>query len=132
MPALSVIDLAMFLLETAERPFNIGPLVILTPPQDFKGNFADRLAERMLRRPIGAPFNYRLEMLRAGPPRLVVDQSASAANHVQRLTLRAASMTELFAAVCKIHQKRLDRTRPLWEMVVIDGLADGKVAIYAK
>ena len=27
MPAFSVIDLAMFLLETRERPFNIGPLV---------------------------------------------------------------------------------------------------------
>lgn len=26
MPALSVIDLAMFLLETPERPYNIGPL----------------------------------------------------------------------------------------------------------
>ena len=29
MPKLSVIDLAMFLLETPERPFNIGPLVLL-------------------------------------------------------------------------------------------------------
>ena len=31
MPALSVIDLAMFLLETEERPFNVGPLAILAP-----------------------------------------------------------------------------------------------------
>ena len=29
MPALSVIDLAMFLLETPERPYNIGPLAII-------------------------------------------------------------------------------------------------------
>jgi len=33
MPALSVIDLAMFLLETDERPFNVGTLALLSPPK---------------------------------------------------------------------------------------------------
>jgi diacylglycerol O-acyltransferase / wax synthase len=41
-------------------------------------------------------------------------------------------MAELCAAVCDIHQPRLERTRLLWELYVIDGLAGGKVAIYAK
>ena len=60
MPALSVIDLAMFALETRERPFNIGPLIVLAPPAGFRGNFADKLVARMLKRPLGPPFNYRL------------------------------------------------------------------------
>ena len=47
MPALSVIDLAMFLLETGERPYNIGPLAIIAPPANFRGNFADKLLERL-------------------------------------------------------------------------------------
>lgn len=64
MPALSVIDLAMFLLETGERPYNIGPLAIIAPPANFRGNFADKLLERMLKRPVGAPFNYRLGVRR--------------------------------------------------------------------
>ena len=45
MPNLSVIDLAMFLLETPERPFNIGPLVLLRPPKGAR-RFADRLHRR--------------------------------------------------------------------------------------
>ena len=60
MPALSVIDLAMFLLETPERPFNVGPLIVLDPPARGRSTFADRLAARMLKRPLGTPFNYRL------------------------------------------------------------------------
>ena len=48
MPALSVIDLAMFLLETPERPFNIGPLIVLDPPASGRDTFADRLIARML------------------------------------------------------------------------------------
>ena len=69
MPALSVIDLAMFALETRERPFNIGPLIVLAPPAGFRGNFADKLVARMLKRPIGPPFNYRLSMTRPTRPR---------------------------------------------------------------
>ena len=38
-----LVTLAMFLLETRERPFNIGPLVLLRPPAGFKGHFADKL-----------------------------------------------------------------------------------------
>jgi WS/DGAT/MGAT family acyltransferase len=34
--------------------------------------------------------------------------------------------------VARIHALPLDRTRPLWELWVIDGLADGQVALYAK
>ncbi|MGL6111396.1 MAG: hypothetical protein ACRC2B_14990, partial [Rubrivivax sp.] len=62
MPALSTIDLAMFMLETPERTLNIGPLVLLRPPDGFKGNFADKLHAKLLKRPPGAPFNYRLNL----------------------------------------------------------------------
>jgi len=56
MPALSAIDLAMFMLETRERPFNIGPLVLLRPHAGFKGSFADKLHAKLLKRPPGPPF----------------------------------------------------------------------------
>ena len=89
MPALSVIDLAMFALETRERPFNIGPLIVLAPPAGFRGNFADKLVARMLKRPLGPPFNYRLVVAPMGVPRLDVDDEADPATHVHRLTLKA-------------------------------------------
>jgi diacylglycerol O-acyltransferase / wax synthase len=133
MPALSVIDLAMFLLETNERPYNIGPLAVLAPPKGFRGGFADKLVERMLRRPMGPPFNYRLQTPRLGLPSLEVDADADPADHVRRLTLDApGAMAQLFALVCELHEARLDRSRPLWELYVIDGLEGGRVAVYGK
>ena len=39
---------------------------------------------------------------------------------------------ELADLVARIHALPLDRSRPLWELWVIDGLADGRVALYAK
>ena len=34
--------------------------------------------------------------------------------------------------VARLHAQPLDRTRPLWELWLIDGLPDGRVALYAK
>jgi len=133
MPTLSAVDLAMFVLETDERPFNVGPLVVLAPPQGFRGNFADRLLARMLKRPVGAPFCYRLSAPAFGIPTLHADTEADLSRHVHRLTLKApGSMQQLCAEVCRLHVARLDRARMLWQFWVIDGLAGGKVALYGK
>ncbi len=34
--------------------------------------------------------------------------------------------------ISRIHARALDRSRPLWEIYVIEGLADGRVALYTK
>ncbi|MFD2350742.1 wax ester/triacylglycerol synthase domain-containing protein [Nonomuraea ferruginea] len=39
---------------------------------------------------------------------------------------------ELAEAVAEIHARRLDRTHPLWEMHLINGLAGGKAGVYTK
>lgn len=133
MPALSVIDLAMFLLETPERPFNIGPLIVLDPPERGRKTFADRLVKRMLERPVGPPFSYRLRMPLVGVPSLEPDPKADASTQVHRRTLPApGSFEQLAAEVCELHAERLDRSRLLWELYVFDGLEGGKVAIYGK
>jgi diacylglycerol O-acyltransferase / wax synthase len=133
MPKLSIVDFAMFALETRDRPMNVGPLTVLKPTPRAAAGFADRLVERMLQRKAGAPFHYRLNSSGIGLPSLEVDPNADCAKHVHRLTLRApGSYKALFAKVCQLHGKPLDRTRMLWELYVIDGLRDGRVAVYAK
>ena len=132
MPALSAIDLAMFMLETRERPFNIGPLVLLRPPVGFKGNFADKLVAKLLKRPPGAPFNYRLVLSLTHAPSVEPMADPDIRGHVHRLTLKDASMTQLLEKVCKLHEAQLDRSGLLWQFYVIDGLADGSVALYGK
>lgn len=132
MPALSAIDLAMFMLETRERPFNIGPLVLLRPPAGFKGSFADKLHARLLKRPPGPPFNYRLVLSLTHAPSVEPMADPDIRGHVHRLTLQDASMAQLLEKVCELHEAQLDRTGLLWHFYVIDGLADGNVALYGK
>jgi diacylglycerol O-acyltransferase len=133
MPALSIIDLAMFLFETPERPFNIGPLILLDPPSGEPAAFADQLVATMLKRPVGVPFSYRLHVPIFGMPTLEAAPDANIAAHVHRITLPApASFEQLSAKVCELHEKRFDRLGLLWDLYVIDGLEGGKVALYGK
>jgi WS/DGAT/MGAT family acyltransferase len=133
MPALSVIDLAMFMLESRERPFNIGPLVMLAPPRGFKGNFADKLVARMLRRPMGQPWNQKFVAPKLGVPRLDIIDNADPRPQVHRLTLDApGTQAQLFEKMCQIHATPLDRSKLLWELYVIDGVQGGKVVLYGK
>ncbi|MBL0151251.1 MAG: hypothetical protein IPP87_22350 [Ideonella sp.] len=132
MPQLSVIDLAMFLLETPERPFNIGPLVLLRPPKGAR-RFADRLLERMLKQEAGPPFNHQLQLSLTRMPSVEPMPGADLAAHVHRLTLDGdGSMADLLAKVCELHEPLLPREGLLWQFYVIDGLADGRVALYGK
>ena len=71
MHALSTIDLAMFMLESRERQFNIGPLILLRRAKGYRGNFANRLHDKLLERPVGAPFNYKLKLSLTSLPALV-------------------------------------------------------------
>ena len=132
MPALSTIDLAMFMLETRERTLNIGPLVLLRPPVGFKGSFADRLHAKLLKRPPGAPFNYRLNLSLTRLPSVEPMANPDITAHLHRLTLDHASIPDLLKQVCALHETLLDRSGLLWQFYVIDGLADGCVALYGK
>ena len=53
--------------------------------------------------------------------------------HVRGLTVRRpGTMEQLEQLVARLHASLLDRSRPLWEMYVIDGLENGQVAFYFK
>jgi len=133
MHALSVPDLAMFLLETPQRPYNVGTLIVLDPPERSRGSFADELFARMLERPAGPPFNYRLPTPLLGVPTLEEVDHFDLATPVHRVTLNEpGTLQQLFDRVCTIHQKQLDRSRPIWQFYVIDGLEGGRVALYGK
>ena len=132
---LSILDLAFFVLETKERPMNVGPLIVLKPPQGRSSRpFADVLHERMMRRPAGAPFNMKLmPPSLTSLPMLVPDPAFDLARHVHRITLpKPGTVDMLLARVCELHPRLLDRSRPLWEFYLIDGLEGGRVALYAK
>ena len=134
MPKLSPVDQAFFLLETKQRPMNIGALLVLVPPKGAGSKFADRLVRTMLTRPVGPPFNYRLK---PGPVKglytLATDEHMDPAPQVRRHRLPAgADRRELFEHICRIHVRPLPRDRPLWEQHVFTGLPGHRVALYFK
>ncbi|HEX5651280.1 MAG TPA: wax ester/triacylglycerol synthase domain-containing protein [Steroidobacteraceae bacterium] len=130
-PRMSSIDQAFFLLETVQRPMNVGVLTIVAPRPVKRGKPSDALVRRMLRCPVGPPFDCRLAP--GGLPQLETLSHVDPAEQLYRHELPAGSdLQALFARVCDIHSRRLDRTRPLWEMHVFDGLARGRVALYFK
>jgi WS/DGAT/MGAT family acyltransferase len=134
MPRLSPIDQAFLLLETPQRPMNVGALVVLKPPPGARRRFADRFISGMLERPVGPPFSYRLK---PGPVRPLLrledDPRMDPARQVRRHTLpRGSDLARLFRRVCEIHVELLPRDEPMWQAHVFTGLPGGRVALYFK
>jgi WS/DGAT/MGAT family acyltransferase len=127
-------DRAFFLLETEQRPMNVGLLIVLRGRKPARGRPSDTLVRRMLRCPVGAPFNQRLaESVVSGWPALEEHDDIDPAEQVFRHDLPAGSdLQALFDRVCTLHARRLDRCRPLWEMHVFDGLAGDRIGLYFK
>jgi WS/DGAT/MGAT family acyltransferase len=63
----------------------------------------------------------------------VEDEDIDMDYHVRHVTLpKPGSNRQLQQYVARLHSSLLDRSRPLWEFFVIDGLKSGQVALYCK
>lgn len=68
-----------------------------------------------------------------GWPRWAADPRFDVANHVRRAALPSpGGEAELLEWAGEFFSHRLDRTRPLWEMALVEGLADGSWALATK
>ncbi len=66
-------------------------------------------------------------------PRWVEDPGSSIADHVRRAALPApGGAAELSNWIGDFYSHQLDRTRPLWEMVLLEGLEGGRWALAQK
>ena len=66
-------------------------------------------------------------------PSWVADGTFDIARHVRRAGLPApGGRAELFEYCARVWSHRLDRRRPLWEVVLLEGLADGRWALITK
>jgi len=134
MTKLSPVDTAFFLLETEQRSDECRGPRRARPAQGARGRFADRLVARMLKVPVGPPFNCRLHKAPVtGRLSLEPDQEIDASRQVFRHKLPAGcELQGLFERVSNIHVELLDRSAPLWQVHVFEGLPAGRVAMYFK
>jgi WS/DGAT/MGAT family acyltransferase len=128
---------AIFLLgETREHPMHVGSLQLFDPPAGADIGFLRNLHEQMLTHTDFQPaFRKHPATLFGG----IVDIGWSLADnvdldyHVRRSALPTPGrIRDLFELVSRLHSSLLDRHRPLWECHVIEGLADGRFAVYTK
>ena len=130
---LSRTDLA-FLAEPATAPRHNATLGIFEPGEAGFGHeqllalVADRLAFVPRYRQRIKPVPGRL-----GNPVWVDDDDFDLSYHVRRSALpRPGSMAQLQELVARIMSRRLDPTRPLWELYLVEGLEGGRFALLSK
>jgi diacylglycerol O-acyltransferase len=119
--------------ERRRQPMHVGALQLYTPPPDAGPDFVRELVERW-RKVTSAvePFNLRARF-RVGHWFWEEDRDFEVDYHLRHSALpRPGRVRELLALVSRLHGALMDRTRPLWEMHVIEGLADGRIAAYCK
>ena len=136
---LSPLD-AMFLeLEQADEGavMSIGAAMVFAPlPTGGAPPFdqvVHNLAERLRQFP---RFSQRLSSARTGGlhwPKWEPVDHFEIADHMHRATLPSPGDDEqLFEWISDFYSHRLDRTRPLWEMALLEGLAGGRWAVVSK
>jgi WS/DGAT/MGAT family acyltransferase len=136
MQQLTGLDAAFLALETANSTGHVGGVCLLDPtdaprPLDLAA-LTDVLAQRL---PLVPVLRRRLLEVPLGldQPYWVDDADFDLEYHIRELALPGpGSEAQLTEQVARLHARPLDRRRPLWEMYLITGLADGRVAVYTK
>ncbi|HWU21781.1 MAG TPA: wax ester/triacylglycerol synthase family O-acyltransferase [Nocardioides sp.] len=132
---LSSIDASFLHLETAETPMHTGGLMLVEMPEGYDGDYYEDVkslfAERLHMSPV---LHRKLATMpfELSEPVWIEDDDVELDYHVRHATLRTGKFEELELLVARLHASLMDRSRPLWEVYVIDGLESGQVGIYQK
>ncbi|MGL4566875.1 MAG: wax ester/triacylglycerol synthase family O-acyltransferase, partial [Halioglobus sp.] len=130
---IGLVDDLFLRLESPRQPLHIGILMLFEPPARGAKDFVKQL-DRRLRQSTktAAPFNRRL-VVRRGMHYWEEDEEFDLENHVVYTSLpHPGRIRELLALVSRVHCGHLDRAYPLWRMYLIEGLEDGRFAVYMK
>jgi diacylglycerol O-acyltransferase / wax synthase len=137
MKQLSGLDAAFLALETATSTGHVGGVSVLdarglTEPLTL-GRLTDLVAERL---PAAPPvLRQKLLNLPFGldQPYWIDDTDFDIEYHIRELALpRPGSDAQLTEQVARLHARPLDKSRPLWEIYLITGLAKRRIAVYTK
>ncbi len=128
---------AIFLLgESREHPMHVGGLQLFEPPPGAGRGFARELHKQLTAQREFQP------TLRKHPAKFVggianlgwsYDDDIDVDYHIRRSALPSPKrVRELLELTSRWHSTLLDRHRPLWETHIVEGLKDGRFAIYTK
>jgi diacylglycerol O-acyltransferase / wax synthase len=131
---LSASDASFYYLENTSTPMYVGSLSILRRPRS--GLSYETLLATVERRLPQIP-RYRQKVrevtLGLARPVWVDDPDFDITYHIRRSALPSpGSDAQLHELIARLGSRPLDKSRPLWEMYLIEGLARNRIAIYTK
>ncbi|MRH91360.1 wax ester/triacylglycerol synthase family O-acyltransferase [Nocardia sp. SYP-A9097] len=136
MDLLNPIDAVFLAIESREHPMHVGGLQLFEPPADAGPEFLHDIYTAM------AGTTEVRTRFRRRPSRRFGGFSSLTWSHADKVDLgyhlrRSAlptpgGMGDLIDLTERLHGTLLDRHRPLWEARVIEGLDDGRFAVYIK
>jgi diacylglycerol O-acyltransferase len=136
MEQLTGLDATFLYLETSSLHMHVSMAAIFDPSTVPGGYSFEKLRDLVSSRLELAPiFRRRLAEvpLRLGHPYWVGDPTFDIDYHIRRSALPApGGVDELAQFVGDVCSRQLDRTKPLWEMYIVEGLTGDRVAVVTK
>jgi diacylglycerol O-acyltransferase / wax synthase len=129
---LSAVDASFLHQERRASHMHVGAIVLMDGPVPTREQFTRHIESRLdlvprYRQKLAFP---RFEM---GRPFWIDDPRFNIDYHVRHTALPApGSMEQLRGIAGRIFSQRLDRSKPLWEIWLVQGLADGGFALVSK
>ena len=129
---LTGLDASFLHLEGDVSHMHVAAAMVCEGPAPAYGELVDQIVSRLHLVP---RYRQRLAFvpLRQGRPVWVDDPHFNPAFHVRHTALPAPGDDEQLRRLCgRVFSQALDRSRPLWELWLVDGLADGRFALLSK
>src|SRR3954453_2943803 len=129
---LSAVDASFLAQEKESAHMDVGAVMIFEGPPPAYEEFLEQVEARLhlvprYRQKLAFP---RFEM---GRPMWVDDPSFNLEYHVRNTALpKPGSMDQLRQLAARIFSQRLDRSKPLWETWLVQGLEDNRFALISK
>ncbi|MGV0775467.1 WS/DGAT/MGAT family O-acyltransferase [Mycolicibacterium elephantis] len=131
---LSASDAAFYQLENSSTPMYVGSLAILRKPRNGL-SYETLLATVEQRLPQIPRYRQKVREVKLGlaRPVWVDDRDFDITYHIRRSALPSpGSDAQLHELIARLGSRPLDKSRPLWEMYLIEGLAKNRIALYTK
>jgi diacylglycerol O-acyltransferase / wax synthase len=136
MQRLTGLDATFLYLETPTSPMHVASVIVFDPSTVPGGFSADKVLDMYRERlHLAPPFRRRLVEVPFAlhHPLWIEDPDFDLGWHVRHIAVPAPGGTdELNKLVSHLVAIPLDRTRPLWEAWILEGLEDGNVALLTK
>ncbi len=125
---MTAMDASFLYFEKPTLPLHIGSALILDGPVD-RETIVSHIGSRLDRIPRYRQFA-AFDGMNIAHPRWELDPNFDVGRHIEEVELpKNATESELLQAIANIHGQMLPRDRPLWKMILIQGLPGGGTGV---